>query len=181
MFTEGVAVMTLNGLITIGDLPPKEWASQTDQKRFQKKIDEYHDGAIIVGSGTVGKDPQWYVDRALQGGPKRVVLTSRPEEYEVFQYPGKIEFLNLTPENVLKSLEAEGRKKALVLAGEKVMGAFLEADLIDRLSITLEPIAAGHGKSLATGNFIRRFELVSHQVNIQSPSTLFLCYDRIRN
>jgi riboflavin biosynthesis pyrimidine reductase len=80
MFTEGVAVMTLNGLITIGDLPPKEWASQIDQNRFQKKIDEYQDGAIIVGSGTVGKDPQWYVDRALQGGPKRVVLTSRPED-----------------------------------------------------------------------------------------------------
>jgi riboflavin biosynthesis pyrimidine reductase len=180
MFIEAMAVMTINGLTTVGDKSPAEWASVADQKKLQQKLAEYQDGIAIVGSGTVGSDPSWYVQRALQGGPRRVVMTSRPNDYRDFQHPGQIEFVDFTPAELVNHYEKQGIEKGLLLAGEKVMGAFLAADLIDRFSLTIEPRIVGQGKSLAIGIFDRDFRLAGVNTQEDAPNTVFIRYDRNR-
>lgn len=178
MFIEYCGVATLTGHTTIEGIAPYKWASKADQTRLSQKIQEYSQGVIVYGSGTFNADPVFLARRAYESGPRRIVLTKEPKKYLSFQSPGKIDFLDLSPQQFVEKFE--NYNKALLLAGEKLTGAFLEADLVDRVSISLEPILSGRGHGIAIGDFQRRFKLVSHSINKEDPSTLMLCYDRIR-
>ncbi len=69
-----------------------------------------------------------------------------------------------TPARLIDSLRAEGHRE-LYIDGGQTIGGFLDADLIDTMTLTRVPVLLGAGIPLfGAGRSIRRFEHVSTEV-----------------
>jgi dihydrofolate reductase len=92
-------------------------------------------------------------------GRLRIVLTSKPDEFQDEQETGILEFSSFSTKDLVKELEARGYTEALLVGGEEVNGDFLKNDMIDELWLTLEPNIFGSGKGLFKGEFDKELEL----------------------
>jgi dihydrofolate reductase len=116
--------------------------------------------AIVMGRNTFEKAltfDQWYYK-----GTEVIVLTSRqleiPSELE-----GKVREMNGSPVEIVSKLASEG-KKHLYIDGGVTIQRFLEAGLIDELTITEIPILLGSGIPLF-GNVSKTHLLKLIEVN----------------
>lgn len=87
-----------------------------------------------------------------------------------------MEFTDRPPEAVIKDLSRRGKRNTILLGGATLNRLFLEADLVDRLWLTLEPVVFGAGRRLVDGPVVSRF--VFDSVENLDPSTLLLKYRR---
>lgn len=117
-----------------------QWTSKED-KVFFSELKSKHN-MFIMGSKTYRELPIKPVPGTL-----RVVMTHAPEKYINEQISGQIEFVNLSAkEIVLKySLRFD---EALILGGSHVYQQFIEADLVDEIYLTIEPIKHVNGTPL---------------------------------
>ena len=176
MKTVLIAVTTLDGCISRHNEPgASTWASAEDQVHFRATTSLCD--VRIFGSGTYEPDRQWFVESA-KPGIRKIVLTSRPEQFAADARPGILEFTSDAPEVVVARLAADGHERCAILGGGNVYGSFLRADLVDEMEITIEPLLFGNGVRLG-GNvaFERRFEFV--EVTNLSASTLLARYRRL--
>jgi dihydrofolate reductase len=97
--------------------------------------------AIMMGRNSFEKVitfDQWYYE-----GTEVIVLTSRQLEIPV-ELEGKVRGMNGSPEEILSKLASEG-KQHLYIDGGITIQRFLEAGLIDEITITEIPILLGSG------------------------------------
>ena len=137
-----VAVMSLNGKITRGTSSSViDWASKADAGSFKQILVD--NPVYIMGSRTFD------AVKPKPGSNKlRVILTHKPESYNMLKIPGQIEFTDDSPDEVIKDLRRRGYDKALVLGGSQIYGLFLEAGLVDDIYLTVEPLIFGSGTEL---------------------------------
>ncbi len=103
---------------------------------FIKTVD-----AIVMGRHTYEKAltfDQWYYE-----GTEVVVLTSRKLDIPA-ELNGKVRVMSGTPDDIVSKLASEG-KQHLYIDGGITIQRFLEAGLIDELTITEIPILLGSG------------------------------------
>jgi dihydrofolate reductase len=81
-------------------------------------------------------------DKDLEG-VKRVIVSSDPSYPVTRGYE-----LASSPSDALKLLAKSGIERALVGGGSRLNRAFLEAELVDEVHITLEPVLVGRGLPL---------------------------------
>lgn len=146
-----------------------EWTSQADKEWFGKISREI--GVILVGRAT-------YETFAKPLKERTTVVMTRDQDFEA----AEIEMLaagengdkwaggrlyktgEKTPEEIVKVLEGRGVEQMAICGGARVYQMFLEADLIDELYITIEPIFLGEGIKLMGGgvnlNFPMRYQVV---------------------
>lgn len=167
-----VMVQSVDGRTTRGtETGIYTWTSPEDSQLFFHLIATHH--VIIMGRKT------YEASRSrikLRPDALRVVLTHRPAEYASEVVPGQLEFSAEAPANLLQRLAQLGHKEVLLVGGSEITAAFLNASLVDKLRITLEPKIFGAGSPL-TGELFQTCGLrlkTIHQLNAQG--TLHLEY-----
>lgn len=170
-----VMVSSVNGKITKGNNPDvRAWASDEDAALFEKLKKQFP--LIIMGRKTYEAARSRFV---LKPGVRRVVLTNSPEVFHKESVVGQVEFTNESPLILLRRLEHEGHKKALLVGGGEVNAAFFASNLVDEIHLTIEPMLFGNG-----ANLLRELDLnvALHLVSVEklnNHGTLHLVYEVI--
>ncbi|MEM8885595.1 MAG: bifunctional diaminohydroxyphosphoribosylaminopyrimidine deaminase/5-amino-6-(5-phosphoribosylamino)uracil reductase RibD [Planctomycetota bacterium] len=161
--------MTLDGRIAavdgdskwISDEAARDWA----HAEFRGRVD-----AIIAGAGTVREDDPRLDNRSGVGGqPLRVLVCGRkklPDRDadntllavpEGFKIPKGFDAVvcgkkgRVQPKRLLKELGKRGCKRVLLEGGPKLIGSFLDKDLVDQLVIFIGPKLVGGDKAPTEG------------------------------
>jgi dihydrofolate reductase len=133
--------MTMDGKIAKTSDHFPDWTSKEDKKYFAKISKDV--GVVMMGEKTFKTFPSPLPNRL------NVVFTleqNSPETKGVRWVTGE-------PEKVIKELENEGYKSAILGGGANLNGLFLKKRLIDEIIVTVEPKIFGDGLSLFSGDF----------------------------
>ena len=170
-----IAVASLDGCITRHqEGGTAQWASREDQDHFSRATGECD--VRVFGAETYRADRDGMRARL---GPevRRVVWTRTPERFVADVVPGQLEFSAEDPAALVDRLRAAGHRRLALLGGGQVYGAFLAADIVDELLLTVEPVVFGTGVRLGgDAPMQERFALVD--ASRLGGSTLLLRYRR---
>ena len=141
--TYKVAV-TLDGRIA---LPGSRWVSGERSRRLVHEL-RAHVDAVAVGMGTFRADePQLTArDVGAERQPRRLVFGRGPLPPEA-----DVELASGPLGDELRRLGAEGVQSLLLEGGPTLAGAFLRADLVDKVLVFVAPALAGEGAGLLDG------------------------------
>jgi dihydrofolate reductase len=161
-----LAVVTLDGKIARNEHHYVSWSSKEDKRIFVATTKQA--GVMILGHNTFQTFP------SLLPGRLHIVLTSQPEGKA--NIPGKVEYTDRSPEEIVVDLEARGYTEAVVAGGGQVNALFLKAGLIDEIRLTVEPLIFGSGLDLFRGSELDvRARLLSVE-KLNAGGTLHLRY-----
>jgi diaminohydroxyphosphoribosylaminopyrimidine deaminase/5-amino-6-(5-phosphoribosylamino)uracil reductase len=133
------AAVTLDGRVT---LPGRRWVSGEESRRLVHELRAQSD-AVAVGGGTARADRPRLDARDVEtprGQPRRLVFSRGP-------LPDGLDLELRTGSLVdeLHALGGEGVQSLLLEGGPTLAGAFLEADLVDKLLLFVAPEWGGDG------------------------------------
>lgn len=167
-----VMLMSIDGKITKGDDKNiYKWTSPEDQNYFFSLIKK--NNLIVMGRETYEASRPVI---KLEKGKLRIVLTRNPKKYSSQTVKGQLEFTNESPEKLIKRLELLGYKKMLLVGGGTINGLFLKQNLVNELSLTIEPIIFGTGKNIVEDQQLNtKLRLISSK-KINRSGTLLLKY-----
>jgi diaminohydroxyphosphoribosylaminopyrimidine deaminase/5-amino-6-(5-phosphoribosylamino)uracil reductase len=130
--------VTLDGRTT---MPGSRWISGEASRRLVHEL-RAHVDAVAVGMGTFRADRPRLTARGVEASrqPRRLVFGSGPlpDEAELELVPGLLE-------EELRRLAGEGVQSLLLEGGATLAGAFLRADLVDKLLVFVAPRLGGDG------------------------------------
>lgn len=135
MKTSILAAVTLDGFIAHGTHDEEiDWTSAADKKWVKKLTTQA--GAVVMGHNTFETFKQPLSERY------NIVLTHHPQ-----QQPSQPNtwFTDQDPNQILRQLDAEGYKEAVIFGGSQIFRLFLEAHRVDYLYLTLAPMIFGQG------------------------------------
>ncbi len=168
-----VMVATINGKTTKGNSPgTTDLASIEDQDYFFQTLQD--NNLLIMGSKTyeVAKKNMEHTSDRL-----RIVMTSRPQDYQKDAVAGKLEFNSLSPRVLLESLEKKEFTQAILLGGEKTNTAFLKENLVNEIWLTLEPKIFGKGNDLLSSVELDLNLQLLQSEKLNDAGTLLLKYE----
>jgi dihydrofolate reductase len=140
MKTIMVAAISQDGYLTNGDdNDPSKWTSQEDKNHFAEIIKKHK--LQVFGSNTYNVYEPKPSEDVL-----RVVLSREPKKYAEVAVQNQLEFITLTPQEFVAKYQ-DRFDSCLVLGGGFVYQSFLEADLIDEIYLTIEPVNHKDGVS----------------------------------
>lgn len=166
-----VFVSTLDGKVTKwGDPNVKKWSSPEDRKYFLKMMRESR--LVVMGRNSFNAEPVKPSENKLV-----MVMTHNPELYRQREVRGKIEFTDLTPEQLVTRFSEEKYEIMHVLGGPKVAASFLKEQLVDELWLTIEPKIFGRGNILVADEQLDiELRLISCE-KINSEGTMITRYE----
>ncbi len=146
----------------------RTWASPDDQSFFAKLIEENQ--LVIMGLNTYEEHKQFF---SMTPHIRRIIMTSGTADDRA---PKGVEFSTLSPAKLVKSLEKQGCKKALLAGGPRLSAAFFRAKLVNKLILTIEPRLFGGGLLVLEGAVGKpKLTLVSVK-KMNAAGTLLLRY-----
>lgn len=160
------AAMTADGLIARHENHlATTWTTGADKKHITRISKEY--GVVIMGLRTFKTINKPLRDRHL------IVYSYKPgEEMEGVEYTSK------APTELLKQLEKEGHKGAVIWGGASIYNMFMAAGLVDEIYITIVAKMFGKGMTLFNESLDIDLELLdSEQLD---PQTIILHYKVLR-
>lgn len=157
-----IAATTLDGFIAQNKSEPStQWTSKEDTAFFKKKTQEAQ--VVIYGSTTYqtiperyrplknrinivySKDPLSITSRSLLEIPQ---VDTQNTSRSLLEAKTDLVATNLPPHEVLKILAKKGYESIAVCGGKSIYNLFLDAGLIDKIFLTIEPIIFGEGIKL---------------------------------
>lgn len=135
--------MTVDGIIAKNSAQNADWTTKADKKAFIAETKKH--GVIIMGDTTFDT-----IGKPLPGR-LNLILSLEPEKYKGREIPGQLEFVKDSPENIVKALESRGYKSAILGGGARTNAAFLKANLVNEVLITVEPKIFGTGLNFTEG------------------------------
>ena len=142
-----IAVLTADGFIAKNAThTPMEWTSKEDKKFFADRTKQA--GVVVFGQNTFET-----IGKPLPG--RHNVVYSRDRAYEEVQVTQK------DPQALLQELEAAGYKEIAVCGGSTIYTMFMEAGVVDKLYLSVEPVLFGQGLTLFNKELDVKLELVS--------------------
>lgn len=139
-----VVVSSIDGYITRHDEGgTTQWASREDQKHFYALMASCD--VSIMGGETYRSSRNFILKGLPTSTRRRVIWTRDPSQHEADAVVGKLEFTSDSLLSIVDRLRADGHQRCCVVGGGQVYGALLAADLIDELSLTVEPVVFGAG------------------------------------
>lgn len=133
--------------------------------------------ALVVGSGTVAAEGYGRIREGLL-----VVVVSRsgdfPREAPLFAAEGQpVETTTVDPAEVVASLRERGMGRILCEGGPTLLRAWLEAELVDDLFLTVHPVIAGGDElRIVEGERFETPRRASLEWAIEERGELFLRY-----
>lgn len=163
-----IAALTVDGFV--GKTPvhrSSDWTSPEDLKYYISRLKAAD--AIIVGSRTFQtfhrypKGSNWYI------------YTREPEKFtnpspSVISAQGT----NEPPQTLIDRLKAEGKQNVAITGGASIYTLFLNAGVLTKLYLTIEPYIFGTGVKLFTNDVQTKLSL--DKVQKLNPNTLVLEY-----
>jgi dihydrofolate reductase len=131
-----LAAITVDGKIARGDAEFTGWSSREDKRLFARTSREA--GAVVMGRRTFETLP------APLPGRLNIVMSHDKPAVAV----DGVEYTAESPEQVIASLTLRGYESVVIGGGASVYRAFLQAQLVDELWLTVEPLTFGSGISL---------------------------------
>lgn len=128
-----------------------DWTSPEDKRFFVMKSKEA--GVVIMGRRTFQT-----IGEPL---PERLNVIMTRQEPLFPSIPGVVECTNETPASVVRSLESRGYTEATVAGGREIFSAFLEANLVTDIYLTIEPMLFGSGVPFIEGIASKKLQLMS--------------------
>jgi dihydrofolate reductase len=151
------AVVSLDGCLTRhDDADMTALSSADDRAQFRAFLSTCD--AQICGSSTYlpARSREIELIQSGRSTRKRVVLTRNPllyagdvHEADQGPVPGLLHFTDQSPQNVVSGLRNEGFEHVALLGGGEIYNAFLEANLVDEMRLTIEARVFGSGVRLA--------------------------------
>lgn len=130
-----IAALTADGFIAHTEKDTStNWTSDEDRKLFVRLTKRA--GVFVMGSTTYRT-----IGRALPG--RRNIVYSRTKIAQE-----GIETTSETPAALIQRLEAEGYDELAICGGTTIYDMFLQADVVDELYLTIEPVLFGTGLPL---------------------------------
>jgi len=169
-----IAVISLDGRITPPGKAGPGFASAEDYKWFRSALKQF--SCSVLGRETFAQLQHEGIP-SVEPGRDRVVMTRKPAVHSDEHVPDAVEFTAASPAAVVDDLHNRGHLQCALLGGGQIYRLFLDAELVDALWLTLEPVVLGGGTPLADG-LVRdgRFELMEQRA--LSDHTLLLNYRR---
>ncbi|HEY9584176.1 MAG TPA: dihydrofolate reductase family protein [Candidatus Paceibacterota bacterium] len=160
-----IAATSTDGFIAKDPTAPStKWTSEYDKKRFVEMTK--HSGVVVMGAKTFAT-----ISKALPGR-RTIVYSNTP-----IDVPG-IETTSLPPAELISKLESEGLKELAICGGAMIYTMFMEANVVDNVYLTVEPVTFGTGIPLFNKSFDDKLELINTE---QKPSgTIFKDYKVIK-
>jgi dihydrofolate reductase len=183
MHVISVAVTSIDGYLTRHDgAGTSEWASPEDHAHFLDALRSCD--VSVMGGETYRASASSILDNvtaAVSSGQvlrRRVVWTRDSLRYADVAVPGALEFTAEPLTDVMARLNSEGHRRCAVVGGGQIYGALLAADLVDEISLTIEPHFFGEGvRHTGTGFAMdRRFAL--RDMTRLNDDTILLTYGR---
>lgn len=164
MKTFMIAAISLDGFIAkSADTTTIDWTSREDSELYTTITTET--GVMVMGARTFAQ-----IKRSLPGR-RVIVYTTRPEQIGSYD---NVEITDEPPAELLKRLEAEGCGSVAICGGGTIFYQFMQANLIDEMYITIEPLLFGEGVKLFDGKLDKRLQL--REFKKLNDDTLFLTY-----
>ena len=143
--TKGRPFVTYKAAVTLDCrvlVPGRRWVSGEESRRLVHELRAAAD-AVAVGMGTVRADAPRLDARGVEtprGQPRRLAFGRGP-----LPPPSELELRPGPLEEELAALAGEGVQSLLLEGGPTLAGAFLEADLVDKLLLFVAPTLVGEG------------------------------------
>lgn len=146
-----VAAMGADGRIATDRDQLTDWTSQEDKRFFVMKTKEA--GVVIMGRRTFQTIGEPLAERL------NIVMTRQEAPFD--DVPGVVECTRESPNAVVRSLESRGYTEAVVAGGREIFSAFLDANLVTDIYLTIEPLIFGEGVPFVEGIRSKRLQLLS--------------------
>jgi dihydrofolate reductase len=169
-----IAAQSADGFITRHDRPGTDFTSAADRVYFQSVLNEFD--TSVMGSVTY-LVARTTILRRLSPDRRRMVLTREPAKFGGDASPGRLEFTNESPVDLVRRLRTEGQRRCALLGGGQIHSLFIAAGLVDEFWLTIEPRLFGSGVPLLRSPADLSMRLLSHQ-QLDGSDTLLLKYAR---
>jgi len=166
-----IAAQSLDGFITRHDTPGSDFASAEDRAFFRQALRGFD---CCVMGGKTYRIARETIRATLMPERLRMVLTRTPSILANDFLPGNLEFTASSPEQLVADLTRRGLQRCAILGGSQIHSLFLNANLIDELWLTIEPLLFGDGTPLLAGRSAAKLTLLSNES--LAPNTLLLKY-----
>jgi len=144
-----IAAVTADGFIARSSSHLADWTSKEDKQFFTQKTKQA--GVVVMGLNTYKT-----IARPLPG-----------RQNIVYAPPGTalegVEITQDEPKTLLSKLEQKGLKEVAICGGATIYTMFMEADVVDTLYLTIEPIVFGNGIRLFNRELDVKLQLQSMQ------------------
>ncbi|PIR59226.1 MAG: hypothetical protein COU69_01415 [Candidatus Pacebacteria bacterium CG10_big_fil_rev_8_21_14_0_10_56_10] len=181
MTTFIIAALTADGSIAKDSHQPStRWTSAEDGQFFARQTKQ--SGVMVMGRTTFTT-----IGRTLPGRTT-IVYTSRPAQFshrfsqaQAFGpaqpnlVPGGLLTTKLGPRRLITALAAKGLDSLAICGGTSIYTQFLEAGVVDKLYLTIEPVVFGDGLRLF-GQLGRQYSLRLDELRRLSAQTVVLEY-----
>lgn len=157
-----IAATTLDGFIARSESESStQWTSKEDTAFFREKTQEAQ--VVIYGSTTYQTIPEKYrplknrINIVYSKNPSSITSRSLLELPQVDAQNTSRSLLegitelvatNLPPQEVLAILKNKGYQTVAICGGKSIYNLFLDAGLVDKIFLTIEPITFGMGTKL---------------------------------
>jgi dihydrofolate reductase len=156
-----ITALTTDGFIARDTSHVALWTSKDDKRRFVELTKQA--GVVVMGATTFKTLPRPLKDRLN-------IVYSTAGTFE------GVENTKLDPISLIKSLEDRGFSRVAICGGASIYSMFLQAKVVKKLYLTVEPILFGKGISLFN-NSLENINLALVSSTTTSGGTIFLEYD----
>ena len=147
MTTFIIAAITADGLIARNPgQTSMEWTSKEDKQFFIEKTKQA--GVVVMGENTYKT-----IGRPLKD--RLTIVYSRDTQFE------GVETTQKSPSELLANLQQRGYKEVAICGGQTIYTMFMEARVVDKLYLSVEPVLFGAGMHLFNKELDARLQLIS--------------------
>lgn len=168
-------VLSVDGKSTKGTQLDQSWASKEDHNHLQKLIS---DNNLIVMGGQTYSLAKSHIKPSE--GKLRVVLTHDAKKYSADKISGQLEFMNMSVEELVRTLEERGYSQMLLLSGESLNKEFFEEKLIHEIYLTVEPKVFGSGKGMVASSDLDINLQIMEMEKLNEQGTILLRYKVVK-
>jgi len=148
-----IAALSADGYIARDSSAPSTvWTSKEDKKRFVEITKRAK--VVVMGQNT------WktFGGRALK---ERLNIVYSPNR--LLDMPPEVEITSKSPVELINELELRGFTEVAICGGSQIYTMFMQAGVVDRLYLTIEPVIFGDGIRLFKAPLDFRLKLVDDQ------------------
>jgi len=164
-----IAALSADGFIAKKKIQKStDWTSDIDKAFFQDRTKKA--GAVIMGYTTyqtIGKPLPNRLNLVYTKNPNKITQSEN------------LKATHNSPKQLLKNLKDQGRDEVAIIGGASIYTMFLNAGLVNKLYLTVEPILFGQGISLFDKSLDTKLKLIT--VHHLSEQTIALEYEVINN